>query len=98
MIRMTRLTDYGILLLTLFARDPRRPMRSARDLAEDLKRFHDDRPILARRASSVEQAWRWCRRNPLVASLLTAVLIVFAAVAVRELAARVVGLQGAGRA
>jgi FeS assembly SUF system regulator len=35
MIRMTRLTDYGILLLTLFARDPRRPMRSARDLAEE---------------------------------------------------------------
>lgn len=35
MIRMTRLTDYGILLLTLFARDPRRPMRSARDLAQE---------------------------------------------------------------
>lgn len=33
MIRMTRLTDYGIMLLTSFARDPGRPMRNARDLA-----------------------------------------------------------------
>ncbi len=33
MIRMTRLTDYGIMLLTLFARDRERPVRSARDLA-----------------------------------------------------------------
>ena len=37
MIRMTRLTDYGIMLLTLFARDDRRPMKSARDLAAEAK-------------------------------------------------------------
>src|ERR1041384_3864978 len=35
MIRMTRLTDYGIMLLTLFARDAKRPVRSARDLAAE---------------------------------------------------------------
>src|SRR5438552_12430942 len=34
MIRMTRLTDYGIMLLTLFARDAMRPLRSARDLSD----------------------------------------------------------------
>lgn len=33
MLRMARLTDYGILLLTYFAREPERT-RSARDLAE----------------------------------------------------------------
>jgi len=37
MIRMTRLTDYGIMLLTLFARDGKRPMRSARDLSAEAK-------------------------------------------------------------
>lgn len=37
MIRMTRLTDYGIMLLTLFARDARHPMKSARDLAAEAK-------------------------------------------------------------
>jgi FeS assembly SUF system regulator len=37
MIRMTRLTDYGIMLLTLFARDGKHPMKSARDLSEEGK-------------------------------------------------------------
>lgn len=30
---MTRLTDYGIVLLTYIARDPQKPMHNARDLA-----------------------------------------------------------------
>jgi len=33
MLRMTRLTDYGIVLLTHFARDPQRPTRNAPELA-----------------------------------------------------------------
>lgn len=33
MIRLARLTDYGILLLTHFARDPERGPRSARELS-----------------------------------------------------------------
>jgi WD40 repeat protein len=50
--------------------------QSASELAADLRRFTEDRPILARRASSAEQAWRWCRRNPAVASLVSAVVLV----------------------
>ena len=34
MIRLSRLTDYGLLLLTQFARKDAGPMKSARDLAE----------------------------------------------------------------
>ena len=37
MIRMTRLTDYGIMLLTLFARDSTHGMKSARDLSQEAK-------------------------------------------------------------
>jgi DNA-binding IscR family transcriptional regulator len=37
MIRMTKLADYGILLLTLFARERARGTRSARDLAAESK-------------------------------------------------------------
>src|SRR5262249_2178154 len=41
-------------------------------MADDLRRFLDDRPILARRASLGQQIWRWCRRNRLVAGLASA--------------------------
>lgn len=37
MIRMTRLTDYGIMLLTHFARDRERLTRSARELAAETR-------------------------------------------------------------
>ena len=47
---------------------------SARGVLEDLQCFLDDRPIQARRVSVVERAWRWCRRNRLVASMGIAVL------------------------
>ena len=39
-------------------------------MAEDLRRFLDDRPIAARRNGPIEQAWRWCRRNPTGAALV----------------------------
>ena len=38
-------------------------------MADDL-RHSQGRPVTARRASLVEQAWRWCRRRPAVAGLL----------------------------
>ena len=40
---------------------------TADQLGDDLRRFLEDRPILARRASVVEQVWRWSRRNRAVA-------------------------------
>jgi serine/threonine protein kinase/Flp pilus assembly protein TadD len=55
-------------------RDPAHRYPSAGDLAEDLRRFLDDRPIRARRLSLAEHAWRWCRRNPAAAALVAAVL------------------------
>jgi hypothetical protein len=41
---------------------------TAAALAEDLRRFLDDRPILARRSSMTERFWRWCRQNPSLAA------------------------------
>jgi serine/threonine protein kinase len=48
---------------------------SARDLAEDLRRFLSDRPIHARRTSALGRLWRGCRRNPTVATLAATALI-----------------------
>jgi eukaryotic-like serine/threonine-protein kinase len=43
---------------------------SAQALSDDVRRFLRGEPITARAISSFERAWRWCRRNPLVASLV----------------------------
>ncbi len=55
---------------------------TAAALTEDLQRFLDDRPILARRATSLERVSRWARRNPAVASLSFAVVSSLAALAI----------------
>ena len=56
-------------------RDPARRYPTAAALAEDLQRFLEDKPIKARRVTAVEQAWRWARRNPAVASLAAGLLL-----------------------
>src|SRR5712692_2240143 len=60
-------------------RDPRQRYASAGELAADLQRFADDEPIKARPLSPAEQLARWCRRNPMVASLTAAVFVLLAA-------------------
>jgi WD40 repeat protein/serine/threonine protein kinase len=58
---------------------PAHRYQSAKELAADLRRFVEDRPILARSISPPERAWRWCRRNPLVANLMAAVAVLLVA-------------------
>jgi serine/threonine protein kinase/formylglycine-generating enzyme required for sulfatase activity len=71
--------DLETVVLKCLAKDPRERYAGAEAVAEDLRRFLADRPIRARRATAGEQVWRWGRRNPAVAGLLGAVLLVFAA-------------------
>jgi serine/threonine protein kinase/tetratricopeptide (TPR) repeat protein len=48
-------------------RDPKLRYPSAHDLAEDLERWLEGRPIIARPVSPPARMWRWGRRNPLLA-------------------------------
>ncbi len=52
---------------------------SAADLRDDLQRFLDGRPTLARPLSAMESLWRWASRNPAIAALtaLTVAILVF---------------------
>lgn len=56
------------------ASDPADRYSTAEELEQDLVAFLEDRPIAARRQSSVAQVLRWCRRNRAMAGLLAATL------------------------
>ena len=62
--------DLETIILNCLSKDPGRRYGSAEALAEDLRRWLDGRPILARQASAVERAYRWCRRHTVIAALL----------------------------
>jgi WD40 repeat protein/serine/threonine protein kinase len=64
--------DLETVVLKATARVPDQRYQTPAELAEDLRRFIDFRPVQARRISVVEKLWRWCRRNPAVAGLTAA--------------------------
>jgi WD40 repeat protein/serine/threonine protein kinase len=70
--------DLETVVLKAIAREPAHRYHSPADMAEDLKRFVEDRPVRARRISNAEKLWRWCRRNPLPATLAAAVALLLA--------------------
>jgi serine/threonine-protein kinase len=61
--------DLATICHKCLQKEPGQRYASAEALAEDLRRFREDRPIHARRTSRIERAWRWCRRNPAFAAL-----------------------------
>jgi serine/threonine-protein kinase len=67
--------DLETIVLKAIAREPAQRYQTATELADDLQRFLDDRPIKARRLSVVQRGWRWCRRKPVVAALLALLLV-----------------------
>jgi WD40 repeat protein len=71
--------DLETVVLKAIARDPAHRYQTPAELAGDLKRFVEDRPVRARRISEGERLWRWCRRNPLPASLLAGIVLAFLA-------------------
>jgi serine/threonine protein kinase/WD40 repeat protein len=66
---------------------------TAAELAEDLRRFLEHRPIRARRVGATERLTRWARRNPGLATLGTALAVMLALVVV-VIAAADVRLRG----
>lgn len=74
--------DLETIVMKAIERDPQSRYATAAALAADLQAWLDGRSISARRASSAERCWRWCRRNPLVSGLLAAIVLLSATVSV----------------
>jgi serine/threonine protein kinase/WD40 repeat protein len=61
--------DLEVIVLKTIDKDPRHRYPTAAALRDDLRRFLEDRPILARRAGPLGHVSRWARRNPVPAAL-----------------------------
>jgi tetratricopeptide (TPR) repeat protein len=61
--------DLETIVLKAIAPEPGDRYATGLELAEDLRRFVEDRPIRARRATAFERVVRWSRRNRAIAAL-----------------------------
>jgi YD repeat-containing protein len=75
--------DLETICLKAMSKQADRRYASAREFAEDLRRFLHQEPIQARPAGAVERTIKWVRRRPAVAALVVMALVL-------------VGLGGAG--
>ena len=74
--------DLETICAKCLEREPGARYRSAGDLAEDLERWLEGRHIVARPVSPPARAWRWTRRNPVVAGMAALLLILGSTVGV----------------
>ncbi|XZE53722.1 serine/threonine-protein kinase [Planctomycetaceae bacterium SH139] len=61
--------DLETILLKCLEKDPKRRYHSAKALAEDLERYLQGRPVLAKPRGPVQRLWNWVNDVPIVAAL-----------------------------
>ena len=74
--------DLQTICLKCLEKSPGKRYATAAALAEDLDRYLNDRPILARPAGMMEKAFRWYRRRPLIGTMAAALVLLLVAVPV----------------
>lgn len=69
--------DLNTICLKCLQKEPRQRYASAQELADDLQRFLDHKPIQARSATIWERGRKWVRRHPGIAALTTLLVLTF---------------------
>lgn len=67
--------DLEVICLKCLEKEPHKRYQTASELADELNRWLEGRPILARPISRIEYGFRWIRRNPTVAGLLCGIML-----------------------
>lgn len=74
--------DLETVILKAISKEPQRRYSSGARFADDLNRFIEGKPVLARRSTFIKRFQLWCRRQPIVAGLCFAVICLLITVAV----------------
>jgi WD40 repeat protein len=73
--------DLETICLKCLEKAPGRRYATAAALADDLHRFLDGRPVVARPIGVLRRAWKWCRRHPLLGVAALTMLVAAAWIA-----------------
>ncbi|WP_197444291.1 serine/threonine-protein kinase [Maioricimonas rarisocia] len=74
--------DLETICLRCLEKEPDKRYATAADVADELQRWLDGKPIQARPVSPIERGWRWCRRNPAVASVSAVLCLILLGLAI----------------
>ncbi|MCA8954275.1 MAG: SUMF1/EgtB/PvdO family nonheme iron enzyme [Planctomycetes bacterium] len=74
--------DLDAVVLHALEKAPQRRYQSAGELVADLERVRDGRPVPVRPIGPTARAARWCRRNPIAATLLCTIALSFVVVSI----------------
>jgi eukaryotic-like serine/threonine-protein kinase len=73
--------DLGRIVDRAMKKSPLNRYPTAEAMSDDLQRFLDGKPVVARPLSWPERIWRWCLHEPVVAGLVATLLVVLVGVA-----------------
>jgi WD40 repeat protein/serine/threonine protein kinase len=61
--------ELDTVVLKSMAKNPNERFATCRQLAQDLERWLEGKPVLARPVRPIDRLWRWCKRNKVLAGL-----------------------------
>ncbi len=74
--------DLETICLKCLQKDIKRRYATAAALAEDLRRFRGGEPIAGRPVSTIERGWKWARRRPAIAGMISVSIVAAVALVV----------------